>query len=80
MLVGSNGFNLAAMIGLSALIAGRVRLPRETLLLEGAVGLIVTVLAAVAAAALALAGRARSLLSALVRGRRTCVVVVGGSG
>ncbi|HEY1516609.1 MAG TPA: hypothetical protein VGF91_09330 [Solirubrobacteraceae bacterium] len=46
VLVGSNGFNLAAMIGLSALITGRVRLARATLLLEGAVGLIVTLVAA----------------------------------
>jgi cation:H+ antiporter len=45
VLVGSNGFNLAAMIGLSALLGGRVRLPREVLLLEGLVGLLVTVLA-----------------------------------
>jgi cation:H+ antiporter len=47
VLVGSNGFNLAAMIGLSAVLAGRVRLPREVLLLEGLVGLLVTVLAGV---------------------------------
>jgi cation:H+ antiporter len=46
VLVGSNGFNLAAMIGLSALLAGRVRLARETLLFEGVVGLIITLLAA----------------------------------
>jgi cation:H+ antiporter len=45
VLVGSNGFNLAAMIGLSALIAGSVRLARATLLLEGTVGLIVTLVA-----------------------------------
>jgi cation:H+ antiporter len=45
VLVGSNGFNLAAMIGVSALLAGRVRLPREVLLLEGLVGLLVTVVA-----------------------------------
>jgi cation:H+ antiporter len=45
VLVGSNGFNLAAMIGLSAVLAGRVRLPREVLALEGLVGLLVTVLA-----------------------------------
>ncbi len=45
VLVGSNGFNLAAMIGLSALIAGAIHLPRETVLLEGSVGLIITVLA-----------------------------------
>ena len=46
VLVGSNGFNLAAMIGLSALIAGSVRLARNTLALEGGVGLIITLLAA----------------------------------
>lgn len=46
VLVGSNGFNLAAMIGLSTLITGRVRLARATLLLEGAVGLVVTLVAA----------------------------------
>lgn len=45
VLVGSNGFNLAAMIGLSAVLAGGVRLPREVLLLEGLVGLLVTVVA-----------------------------------
>jgi cation:H+ antiporter len=47
VLVGSNTFQLAAMIGLSALLAGAVRIPRETLLLEGLVGLIITVLATV---------------------------------
>lgn len=45
VLVGSNGFNLAAMIGVSALVTGRVRLARETLLFEGTVGLIITLLA-----------------------------------
>ena len=45
VLVGSNGFNLAAMIGLSALLTGRVRLSREVLLLEGMVGLAITVVA-----------------------------------
>ncbi len=45
VLVGSNGFNLAAMIGLSGLLAGRVRLAREVLLLEGMVGLLITLLA-----------------------------------
>jgi cation:H+ antiporter len=38
VLVGSNAFNLAAMIGLSGLLAGGVRLSRDTLLLEGMVG------------------------------------------
>ena len=45
VLVGSNGFNLAAMIGLSALLTGAVRLPREVLLLEGSTGLLITVVA-----------------------------------
>jgi cation:H+ antiporter len=42
VLVGSNVFNLAAMIGLSALLAGAVRLPRDVLLLEGLIGAPVT--------------------------------------
>ncbi|MGN6870244.1 MAG: sodium:calcium antiporter [Solirubrobacteraceae bacterium] len=45
VLVGSNGFNLAAMIGLSALLTGHVRLPRRVLVLEGTVGLLITVVA-----------------------------------
>jgi cation:H+ antiporter len=45
VLVGSNGFNLAAMIGLSAVLTGQVRLARRDLMLEGSVGLLVTVLA-----------------------------------
>jgi cation:H+ antiporter len=45
VLVGSNGFNLAAMIGLSALLTGHVRLARKDLMLEGTVGLLMTVLA-----------------------------------
>jgi cation:H+ antiporter len=45
VLVGSNTFQLGAMIGVSALLAGAVRLPRETVLLEGVVGLIITLLA-----------------------------------
>ena len=45
VVVGSNLFNLAAMIGLSALLAGAVTLSREALLLEGGVGLLVTVVA-----------------------------------
>jgi cation:H+ antiporter len=45
VLVGSNGFNLAAMIGVSALLTGRVQIPRKDLTLEGTVGLLMTVLA-----------------------------------
>jgi cation:H+ antiporter len=42
VIVGSNTFNLAAMLGVSALLAGSVRVPRRTLLLEGTVGVVVT--------------------------------------
>jgi cation:H+ antiporter len=37
--LGSNVFNLAALLGLSALIAGRIALHRRSILLEGGVGL-----------------------------------------
>ncbi|HWB22261.1 MAG TPA: hypothetical protein VG652_05195 [Gaiellaceae bacterium] len=46
VLVGSNVFNLAAMIGLTAVLAGNVRLRRESLLLEASVGLLVLLVAA----------------------------------
>lgn len=46
VLVGSNAFNLAAMIGLSGLLAGSVRLSRDTLLLEGLIGGCVTLVGA----------------------------------
>jgi cation:H+ antiporter len=45
VLVGSNGFNLAAMIGLSALLTGYVRLAPSALALEGGVGILVTIVA-----------------------------------
>ena len=46
VLVGSNAFQLAAMIGLSAMLAGAVILPREALLLEGLTGAAITLIAA----------------------------------
>jgi len=46
VVVGSNVFNLAALLGLSALVAGRVRMHRHGLLLNGGVALVVTGLAA----------------------------------
>jgi cation:H+ antiporter len=46
VLVGSNVFNLAAMVGVSALLAGRVRLDLPALALEGAFALFVTAVAA----------------------------------
>jgi cation:H+ antiporter len=45
VVVGSNVFNLAALLGLSALVAGHVRIHRHGLMLNGAVGLAVTGLA-----------------------------------
>ncbi|TMK98988.1 MAG: hypothetical protein E6G34_05640 [Actinobacteria bacterium] len=46
VVLGSNIFNIAAMIGLSALLAGGVHLARTALALEGAVGALVTLIAA----------------------------------
>ncbi len=46
VVVGSNVFNIAAMIGLSALIAGGVRVSRAALAFEGTIGALVTLLAA----------------------------------
>jgi cation:H+ antiporter len=42
VVVGSNVFNIAAMIGVTALLCGRVRLPRGVLALEGGATLAVT--------------------------------------
>ena len=50
VVVGSSAFNLAAMIGLSAILAGSVTLRREALALEGFVGLWVTCVVAAHAA------------------------------
>jgi cation:H+ antiporter len=76
VLVGSNGFNLAAMIGLSALLTGRVRLARETLMFEGAVGLIITVLAA-ALLLRWLSPAGATILSTLIVAPYLAVVVAG---
>ena len=46
VLVGSNAFNLAAMIGLSGLLAGGVCLSRTVLALEGLIGAAITLIAA----------------------------------
>jgi cation:H+ antiporter len=61
VVVGSNLFNLAALLGLSALVAHGVRLRRGPLLLDGAVGL-----AAMLAAAAMVAGVASPSLAALI--------------
>ena len=46
VVLGSNVFNLAAMIGMSAVLAGAVHLTRRSLLVEGAVALLAAVIAA----------------------------------
>jgi cation:H+ antiporter len=46
VVLGSNVFNLAAMVGLSVVICGRIRLHREALAVEGAVGLAATLIVA----------------------------------
>ena len=76
VLVGSNVFNLAAMIGVSALVAGCVRLPRNSLALEGLVGLLVTIVAA-AVLLHALAPIAGAALMLLVLAPYLAVVVAG---
>jgi cation:H+ antiporter len=45
VVVGSNVFNLAAMLGLTVLLAGGIRLQREALAIEGSVGLLVAFIA-----------------------------------
>src|SRR3954453_1963954 len=45
VVLGSNVFNVAAMIGLSAVLCGRIRIRRQALAIEGAVGIAATVIA-----------------------------------
>src|SRR5213596_4354122 len=42
VILGSNVFNLAAMVGFSALLCGSIRIRREALAVEGAVGVAAT--------------------------------------
>ena len=77
VLVGSCNFNLAAMIGLSALITGAVRIAPEALLLDGAVGLAVTAIAS--AALLGWVSAPLALILAVVFVIPYLVVLVGGS-
>ncbi len=53
VVLGSNAFNLAALLGLGAVIAARVALHRKVVLFEGAVALAIAALAAVTIARLA---------------------------
>jgi cation:H+ antiporter len=45
VILGSNVFNLAAMVGLSAVLCGRIRIQREALAVEGVVGVAATLVA-----------------------------------
>jgi cation:H+ antiporter len=54
VVLGSNVFNLAAMVGLSAILAGSITIRREALAVEGAIGLVATLI--VGALALELLG------------------------
>lgn len=65
---GSNVFNLAALLGLSAVISGRVAVHRRAALLEGAVGTAVAIVAALAAFELMPFGVALGLSGALLAG------------
>jgi cation:H+ antiporter len=77
VLVGSNVFNLAAMIGVSALVAGSVHLPRASLALEGSAGLAITLIGA--AVLLALVTPALGAVLAVIVLAPYLLVVVGGS-
>ncbi|HWE15123.1 MAG TPA: hypothetical protein VG365_16485 [Solirubrobacteraceae bacterium] len=48
VVIGSNVFNLAALLGLSAVVAGRISLHRRVILLEGAVALLIATICLVA--------------------------------
>jgi cation:H+ antiporter len=65
VVVGSNVFNLAALLGVSALIAGRVRIHRHGLLLNGGVAVVVAIIGAFVAIDL-LSGGVGLVLAVLV--------------
>jgi cation:H+ antiporter len=76
VVVGSNAFNLAAMLGLSAVVAGRVRARHETLELEAFVGLwLLAVMFGVATGALG--ATAGAVLVALVAVPYVTLLAVG---
>src|SRR6266404_3203312 len=66
VVLGSNAFNLAAMIGLSAVLAGTVRIGRKALAIEGGVGIAATLVAAGLVLGLLPAWVALVLLGAIV--------------
>jgi cation:H+ antiporter len=66
VVVGSNIFNLAAMIGVSALLVGGVRIRREVALVEGIVALLVTVVTGALVLRWLAAGTAGALLAVVL--------------
>jgi cation:H+ antiporter len=64
VVLGSNAFNLAAMIGVSAVVAGVVRIGRRALAIEGAVALLATAVGAGVITGVLSAGLAMALLAA----------------
>ena len=66
VVLGSNAFNLAAMIGLSAVLAGTVRIGRRALAVEGGVGIAATLVAGGLVVGLLPAWVALVLLGAIV--------------
>lgn len=76
VIVGSNAFNLAAMVGLSTLLTGRVRVGRETLILEASAAVAVTAIG-VALLLGALSAILAVLLLACVLGPYLTLVIAG---
>jgi len=76
VLVGSNTFNLAAMLGVSALLAGGVTLVREALLVESVVTGAITLLAAAVLLQWLAAGAAVALAAVIVAGY--LALIIGG--
>jgi cation:H+ antiporter len=66
VVAGSNVFNLAAMVGLSALVAGCVRVRRESLALEGAVASLTTLIVVALVLGAIPAGVAAALLAVVL--------------
>ena len=66
VVLGSNAFNLAAMIGLAAVLAGTVTIGRRALAVEGGVGIAATLVAAGLVLGLLPAWVALVLLGAIV--------------
>src|SRR6266853_97688 len=66
VVLGSNAFNLAAMIGLAAMLAGSIRIGRRALAVEGGVGIAATLVAGGLVVGLLPAWVALVLLAAIV--------------